>query len=145
MIRVTFLTILFALLLLAAGPVHGQEATATPIPPDPTMGAPMVIVQPPPDAIPAQYVWAFVVVVVAVYIANALWLRPFIVKLGESAPPAAVEAGFATVDSLLNSGQRFAGRTPTPIDDVAIAELRREVEALKAEIRARYGEPDPRD
>lgn len=158
--RVICLLFLAVFALLAVFPALAQEATAEPTPvvvindtpvyaPD-EAGPPDIdidVIAPPvqpaseTDTIPATVVWAFVIIVVALLAAVALVLRPIILQLGASAPPALVEAALATTDSLLASGDAFARRTPTSIDDLAMTELRREFDALRTELRNGYTRP----
>lgn len=98
---------------------------------------PVVVVENPQSS---QMFWIFSAVIFALLAALVLVFRPLIIKLADSAPAWAVEAAFNAGSTLLQSAQDYASTTPSAIDDDLVAELRKEIELLKAQIG--QGKPD---
>jgi hypothetical protein len=140
-------------LLLVSGPVLGQEVTDVPTvefmtnTPEATetavpTEAPTPIVTPAPDDNPAPADegltpkdFIFVAIILALLAAYVLLLHPLIVRLGNSVPAVVVQALLSGGEVLLKAGEDYARTTPTKADDEVIAELRREFEALREELR----------
>lgn len=152
--RVSLLAILVIMLLvavssfavaqdepLATNTVQVIEGTATLVESIPTVvpapaatEVPPVIVVSPPATSDTSLYWIFSAVIFGLLGVIVLVLRPLIVQLGQSAPQWLVESVFSGGNSALDRAQQFAASTPSHLDDDLVAELRKEIASLKAEI-----------
>jgi hypothetical protein len=146
--KLTYLLLILALLVVK--PVSAQDATAEPtaestpvvitapveIPDDSTV----VVVEAPQPA-PADTANPDVtnllisVVSIVVLFVLAFFGRSAIAAAKDSLPPWAFEPLLSALDSVLSTVERTAAATSDPSDDANVAQLRREYEALKLELR----------
>lgn len=110
--------VLVVTLALSAGPVFAQDGGSTPAP-----------------AVDASVVLA--AVAIGLLLAFVLVLRPLIERLAESAPPWMIEALFDAVGYGLDRLDEAADATPSNTDDAAVADLRRQIEELRARLSER--------
>lgn len=139
-------SLLIALTLLGIVPAFAQDEIPVPTA-EPTLAAtvpapePTAIVTPAPTPAPTPeptnvntLFWIFSAVIFGLLAAIVLVLRPLIIQLGASAPSWAVEASYSAVRTLLDKGAQFADSTPEPVDNDLVAQLRKEIEGMKAEM-----------
>ena len=110
--------VLVVVLALSAGPVFAQDGGSTSAP-----------------AVDASVVLA--AVAIGLLLAFVLVLRPLIERRGGSAPPWMVDARFDAVGYGRDRLGEAADATPSNTDDAAVADLRRQIEELRARLSER--------
>lgn len=156
-LALTVIMILLALMLIGGMPTRAQDATAeatvestaTLVSSEPIVTpAPAATEQPPVVVIPAEtpgdtqlidlvkqaLPWAGAVAIVALIVVGTLGHQA-IVNLGRSAPAPVREVAITSGDSVLKQVEDYVKTTPTTIDDVAAAELRKLFDKWVAEMR----------
>jgi hypothetical protein len=145
--KLTYLLLILALFVVK--PVSAQDATAEPTP----ESTPVVIAAPveipddstvivvetpeptPSEANPDVTNLLISVVSIVVLFVLAFFGRSAITAAKDSLPPWAFEPLLSALDSVLSTVERTAALTSDPADDANVAQLRREYEALKLELR----------
>ncbi len=125
------------LLVLFALPTLAQEATdepptvtETPAPEVP----PVVVVEPSYEGLTPTNL-LFVAVIVGILVAVVFLGRPLIVQAGANVSAPVLEIVIAGVSRALQEAANSAAKTPTEVDNAAVAELQKQVDAMLLEIR----------